>query len=604
MVSGPLSDNSGQVKFVSATRASSEAEKAFLQEGTKSGRYSRLQFDGLDTRFAVRTMSSTEAKALSIFSQSHKFVEVNVNDGATTQKVAVNVNSLCKRLLVNELTVKTLAAEGGGKLEAFIQDRVAFLKANKQLLDSDKSKEGLRFDHYTARQMISHFQETTKAFAADKELQMKEFYTQVGGHKFTAVRAGDNIDLVYSKGNELLGKGGFGTVSKVYNYSQGTFQALKTAHKAHESTKAEFDTLHNIHAGGEKVGIQARPHTLVYKEGEQAAYLGKLYDGDCQRWVNKQPPPTPYERVKVANSLMTGLANVNKMDYWHSDIKPANCLMNSDGTAVIGDWGTAVKLDKEKEPTKQDFDIIGTKEYFDKEMIDTLLDNKKYGLAALDKLEKVQKLEAELAAAKAEMTEAENAPDASANQDKIGELRQLRQKIAENQKKMDAEKDLPKKGKYYDIIDDLQQEITALEQSGHVDPKAAHQQKIKELEGKIADELRQVSIDPARKDRLEAYKEKMHGEAKFFRNENYELARYLDFYAMRKTLLEIATISDDQLKAMPAADRKVYNEVLFNIESMQVQTFKMFKQNPKLVELYQQDLQRAAEQLSAMKAKA
>ena len=50
---------------------------------------------------------------------------------------------------------------------------------------------------------------------------------------------------------------------------------------------------------------------------------------------------SPREAWRLFNELLSGLAEVHRLDYVHRDIKPANIMLGEDGTAVLLDFGAA-----------------------------------------------------------------------------------------------------------------------------------------------------------------------------------------------------------------------------------------------------------------------
>lgn len=537
-------NNPNPISYVNAKVTTSDAERAFMKEGKAGERYSRLQFDGLDTRFAVRVMTPNEASVYSAFGQSHRFVQLRIANDKNPQ--LVNVNSLAKRLLVDEASIRSMAKSGA--LEKFVQERVDFLKANKELLDKfEKSSDAPKLDRREVLDVVSSFAKTKEDFASNSKLEIKEFYAN-DQHSFKAIRRSDQgIDVIYSKDRaEPLGKGSFGQVDKVYNLTQGTFEAYKKAatvpsqmHIAVKGTKKEHDTLVDIHKGAPKEGvrgIQTPPHALVYNEkSQQAGYLGKLYAEDGQYWLTGSP--TPQQRLQVVNDLVHGYAHLSKLDYWHSDIKPGNCLITDKGGAVLADWGGAIPLNK-GDATEEDFSIVFSPKYVTEDFVTAVRDHLQVGQRDIKKLNAIEKLEKNIADLKA---------------------------------------------KSEDLNAQMNERYNAWE-------------KLPKLEKQLVE---QYGND---KERI-AEKSSLRISANYHRDEIHKLAKYQDFYALGKTLSQVvhgersgftnkewenvtpayraavearAAQLKAQVDALPESEKKAFREVTYEIDNMTAQQPQMF----------------------------
>ncbi len=79
----------------------------------------------------------------------------------------------------------------------------------------------------------------------------------------------------------------------------------------------------------------------------RAYIVTPLYDGSYASRLESLGRLQPDEVISVGESLANALAAAHRAGIVHRDLKPSNVFVNDDGTAVLGDFGTAGLVDSE-----------------------------------------------------------------------------------------------------------------------------------------------------------------------------------------------------------------------------------------------------------------
>lgn len=493
---------------VDATIKDSAAGSAiFEKEKITSGRcYSRLHFAGLDySRFGVNVLNKFEQLVM----PSHKYVSLQVE--GRKDPVVVNVDSLCKRLLLSKEDV--LKAKKEGTLEALVQTQAYTLAQGQVVLNqfemaADKSivhkqtGEKTTFDRETlikAAKEFGDFQKETTKESGFKHIKVGE------KHQFFAIKTKGEFALVNAE--EKLGAGTFGAVRKVYNVMQGTRDAFKKNKLSSDvsGAKQEYETLRDIHKNGVLEGIQAPPHMLMDHEGS-VGFLGKLYHGDVDKWM-KNRNHTPTERLSVCNKLMTGFSNFVTADYWHKDIKPANMLMSQEGGPVLADMGSAVRVSPKTPAAAKDFDMV--------EIPNAAFPEDK-GFTYLSGVSPAY------VDANANAKQLQHAKKGAGYLKDIEALKKLEQEITDLKEKRTTERDNIKQIILDEQIDDKEHEFALL----------------KNEKGSI---------------------EQLQAKANEARDKIHKIGQYQDFYAFSKSLDQISACTDEETDKLTYEDNQKYN---------------------------------------------
>ncbi|MCP5068102.1 MAG: serine/threonine protein kinase [bacterium] len=93
-------------------------------------------------------------------------------------------------------------------------------------------------------------------------------------------------------------------------------------------------------------------------------YVMQLIDGAGldTHLANHEAPFAPCEAARIGLQVASGLAHAHEQGVLHRDVKPANVLLDSDGTAWIADFGLAKVLQDPQSLTEAG-DVIGTIRY-------------------------------------------------------------------------------------------------------------------------------------------------------------------------------------------------------------------------------------------------
>ncbi|MGW4897364.1 serine/threonine-protein kinase [Kitasatospora sp. NPDC004240] len=156
-----------------------------------------------------------------------------------------------------------------------------------------------------------------------------------------------------------LGAGASGRVVLAVHDATGTPVAIKYLHERagdHPSLREEAEVLARVDS----------PHvTRLYEYvewGPHSAIVMELVDGIALRaLLREEGATTPEAALVVLKGSLLGLAAAHAAGVVHRDYKPANVLVDAEGTSKLVDFGIAV-------PAGDDGDISGTPAYLAPEM--------------------------------------------------------------------------------------------------------------------------------------------------------------------------------------------------------------------------------------------
>ena len=152
---------------------------------------------------------------------------------------------------------------------------------------------------------------------------------------------------------QILGKGGYGLVSKVKSKKNNKLYAMKKIDFSLIKQQAEKDlSLNEIKI----IKSLNSPHIIKYYnsffEGSCMYVLMEYMDnGDMKGYIEvhknmKKPIPEP-ELWELFYQCLSALQCIHKNNLIHRDIKPANLFMTNDKTIKIGDFGVSATRKKE-----------------------------------------------------------------------------------------------------------------------------------------------------------------------------------------------------------------------------------------------------------------
>jgi class 3 adenylate cyclase len=158
----------------------------------------------------------------------------------------------------------------------------------------------------------------------------------------------------------LIGRGAMSHVFLVERLRDGVNLALKFADG---SVSEDSEVLYRF-VGEYGLLEQVRhPNVLhIYDQGvtDDALFIVMEYmPGGTLKQLIADKGVAPGYALRVLREMAWALATVHGMRIIHRDIKPENILLRNDGTAVLGDFGVARRLQKARHPDQMRY-IVGT----------------------------------------------------------------------------------------------------------------------------------------------------------------------------------------------------------------------------------------------------
>lgn len=160
----------------------------------------------------------------------------------------------------------------------------------------------------------------------------------------------------------LLGRGGMGEVHRAFDTVHERYVALK---RLPLLAGREFENRFRREA---RIVEQLRaPHVVpIHAHGEidGRLYLDmQLIEGpDLKRLLADGPPP-PERTVEILTQVAMALDAAHARSVLHRDVKPANVLLDSDGTAYLADFGIARLFAPDVTQLTETGDAVGTLDY-------------------------------------------------------------------------------------------------------------------------------------------------------------------------------------------------------------------------------------------------
>ena len=138
-----------------------------------------------------------------------------------------------------------------------------------------------------------------------------------------------------------LGRGGMGVVYRARDPSIGRLVALKTLSP---DVLSEPDLLKRFYREAQSAGNLQHPNIVtIYDLGEVSGspYIAmELVEGETLREIIARQSPMPLaQKLSIIKQFCHGLGHAHQHGVTHRDVKPANILVKSDGTAKVVDFG-------------------------------------------------------------------------------------------------------------------------------------------------------------------------------------------------------------------------------------------------------------------------
>ena len=165
--------------------------------------------------------------------------------------------------------------------------------------------------------------------------------------KFACPKCGTENHAPLRMGNflllELLGKGGMGAVYRGLDETLGRYVAIKVMRR---SLAADRQFVENFLREARAAAALSHPNVVqVYSCGEwrgQPYIVMELVDGGrLDEEIAKGEPMDEVRALEIALDVAEGLRAASQIGLVHGDIKPANILFDSKGTAKVADFGLA-----------------------------------------------------------------------------------------------------------------------------------------------------------------------------------------------------------------------------------------------------------------------
>ena len=163
---------------------------------------------------------------------------------------------------------------------------------------------------------------------------------------------------------DLLGRGGMGLVYRAFDRQLNREVAIKTVT---EGFTSDQEMLKRFYQEAAKTGALRHPNIVtVYDLGEQDGFpyiVMEYLSGDpLDRLIQSGKPQPLAFRLKVIEQVCYALGYAHRNDVIHRDVKPANVIVQSDGSVKLLDFGIARQEKTESHMTRTGH-VIGTLQY-------------------------------------------------------------------------------------------------------------------------------------------------------------------------------------------------------------------------------------------------
>jgi len=165
--------------------------------------------------------------------------------------------------------------------------------------------------------------------------------------------------------HEELGRGGFGTVYRATDTTLGREVALKVLHP---QLTTDPDFLDKFRKEARTVAqLKSRDIVTIHELGEVdgRVFIAMEYmeGGSLKDKLEKDGALSFDQTLRVMRQVCAGLDVAHKKGLVHRDIKPANILFDSEGNAVISDFGLAKAVSNSSVSAMSSMGVAGTPAY-------------------------------------------------------------------------------------------------------------------------------------------------------------------------------------------------------------------------------------------------
>ena len=167
----------------------------------------------------------------------------------------------------------------------------------------------------------------------------------------TTIRPGGKITNQY-RIEELLGQGAFGSAYLALDVAlkrRCVIKELRAEHLSDHQTRQRFINEARTMAGLTDPHIVVVHHLLTpesYPELRDYYIVMEYMEGGSLDAWRRHHEITINDAVRIAADVCLGLERAHRQGIYHRDVKPANILLNDDGSVIkVADWGLAHRPD-------------------------------------------------------------------------------------------------------------------------------------------------------------------------------------------------------------------------------------------------------------------
>lgn len=162
----------------------------------------------------------------------------------------------------------------------------------------------------------------------------------------------------------ILGRGGMGLVYRAFDKTLGREVAIKTLT---EGFAGDAEMLQRFYREAAKTGMLKHPNIVtVYDLGEQDGFpyiVMEYVAGDTlDRIIQSKRPLTLPSKLTVIQQVCHALGYAHQNEVIHRDVKPANVIVQPDGSVKLLDFGIAQQIKQDRGLTRTG-NVIGTIHY-------------------------------------------------------------------------------------------------------------------------------------------------------------------------------------------------------------------------------------------------
>lgn len=193
----------------------------------------------------------------------------------------------------------------------------------------------------------------------------------LGARKVVALTIGDVFSERY-RVDALLGRGGMGTVYRVFDLVDQQDRALKILHEGAMEGEGAERFLREIEILS-RITHPAVPRVFAWGgQDRQLYFVAEYVDGfDLRTIMQKQEQRwAPQEAARLVADVAEALGQAHELNIVHRDIKPQNIILCDDGSAKLLDFGVARARGAGMQTLTKTGMVLGTPEYMSPEQFE------------------------------------------------------------------------------------------------------------------------------------------------------------------------------------------------------------------------------------------